>query len=480
MNRPLRKVAVAALLMFVALLVNANLVQVVQADKLAHDTRNSRLIYDQYSHLRGPIVVAGQPVAKSIATSDTLKYLRVYPQGPLYAPITGYYSLTYKYSGIEASANDLLAGTSSNLFVKRLSDYFTGREIQGGAVVLTINPRAQKAAYDALTSHHYRGAVVAIQPSTGAILALVSTPSYDPSRVSTHDTAANTKAWNAYLHDPDMPMLDRAISQTYPPGSTFKVVTTAAALSTGSYTPDTVIPAPDKLTFSDGKPIGNFAGETCSPSGKMTLRDALRLSCNTAYGGLGVRIGSDRIVSQAEAFGVGRALSIPLPTAISRVPRETAAPFAAQEAIGQHDDAVTPLQMAMVAAGIANGGEVMRPYLIAQERAPDSSVLSQATPHALSRAVSATVARELTSMMETVVTAGTGTAAQIPGVVVAGKTGTAQHGGASPYAWFICFAPAANPSVAIAVVVENTTPHDTGGIVAAPIARAVMEAVLGK
>jgi peptidoglycan glycosyltransferase len=479
-NRPLRKVTVAALLMFAALLLNANLVQVVQAHSLAHDSRNSRLIYEQYSHQRGPIVVAGKPIAESVATPDALKYLRVYPQGQLYAPITGYYSLTYKYSGIEAAANDLLSGSSDKLFVKRLSDYITGREVQGGAVVLTINPRAQQTAFTQLAQKGYRGAVVAIAPATGAILALATTPSYDPSRVSTHDTAANTRSWNAYLHDPRQPMLDRAISQTYPPGSTFKVITTAAALSMGSYTPETVIPAPDRLTFANGKPLGNFAGETCSPSGHMTLRDALRLSCNTAYGALGVRIGSDRIVSQAEAFGVGRSLSIPMPVANSRVPRETAAPFAAQEAIGQHDDAVTPLQMAMVAAGIANGGVVMKPYLIAQERAPDSSVLSQTSPERLSRAVSPTVASELTSMMETVVASGTGTAAQIPGVVVAGKTGTAQHGGASPYAWFICFAPAANPTVAVAVVVENTQPKDTGGVVAAPIARAVMQAVLAK
>jgi len=480
MNRPLRKVAVAALVMFAALLLNANLVQVVQAHSLAHDSRNSRLLYDQYSHQRGPIVVAGVPIAKSIATNDALKYLRVYPQGPLYAPVTGYYSLTYRFSGIEAAANDVLAGSSDKLFVKRLSDYITGREIQGGAVVLTLNPKAQQVAFAQLASHHYRGAVVAIQPSTGAILALVTTPSYDPTHVSTHSAAANTKSWNAYLHDPQQPMLDRAISQTYPPGSTFKVITTAAALSTGRYTPDSVIPAPKRLTFANGKPLANFAGETCSPSGHMTLRDALKLSCNTAYGALGVQIGSDRIVSQAEAFGVGRALSIPLPTAVSRVPRETAIPFVAQEAIGQHNDAVTPLQMAMVAAGIANGGEVMQPYLIAQERAPDSSVLSQTTPQRLSRAISPTVAQELTSMMETVVSSGTGTAAQIPGVVVAGKTGTAQHGGASPYAWFISFAPATNPTVAIAVVVENTQPKDTGGVVAAPIARAVMQAVLAK
>jgi peptidoglycan glycosyltransferase len=479
-NRPLRKVAIAALVMFAALLINANVVQVVQAHSLANDSRNSRIIYDQYSHRRGPIVVAGKPIAKSVVTKEALKYLRVYPQGPLYAPVTGYYSLTYRFSGIEAASNDVLSGSSDKLFVKRLSDYFTGREIEGGAVVLTLNPRAQQVAYDQLTSHHYRGAVVAIQPTTGAILALVSTPSYDPGRVSTHSPKANTAAWNSYLHDPDQPMLDRAISQTYPPGSTFKVITTAAALSTGNYTPDTVIPAPDRLTFRDGKPLGNFAGETCSSSGRMTLRDALRQSCNTAYGALGVHLGSSRIVDQAEAFGVGRSLSIPMPVVSSRVPHETAAPFTAQEAIGQHDDAVTPLQMAMVAAGIANGGEVMRPYLVAQERAPDSSVLSQTTPEKLSRAVSATVARELTSMMETVVSSGTGTAAQIPGVVVAGKTGTAQHGGASPYAWFIAFAPATNPSVAIAVVVENTQPKDTGGVVAAPIARAVMQAVLAK
>jgi peptidoglycan glycosyltransferase len=480
MNRPLRKVAVATLLMFAALLINANVVQVVQAHSLANDSRNSRLIYQQYSHQRGPIVVAGKPVAKSVVTPGAFKYLRVYPQGPLYAPATGYYSLTYRFSGIEAAENDLLSGASNKLFVKRLSDYFTGREVQGGAVVLTLNPRAQQTAYEQLTSHHYRGAVVAIQPTTGAILALVSTPSYDPSRISTHDSTANTKAWKSYLRDPDQPMLDRAISQTYPPGSTFKVITTAAALSTGSYTPDTVIPAPDRLTFADGKPLGNFAGETCSSSGKMTLRDALRQSCNTAYGALGVHLGSNRIVDQAEAFGVGRSLSIPMPVVGSRVPRETAAPFEAQEAIGQHDDAVTPLQMAMVAAGIANGGEVMKPYLVAQERAPDSSVLSQASPQPLSRAVSPIVARELTSMMETVVSSGTGTAAQIPGVVVAGKTGTAQHGGASPYAWFISFAPASNPTVAIAVVVENTQPKDTGGVVAAPIARAVMQAVLAR
>lgn len=479
MNRPLRKVAIATMLMFLALLINANFVQVVNATSLADNHHNSRLLYSQYSHRRGSIVVDGEAVAQSVATKDALKYLRVYPFGPAYAPVTGFYSLTYGYSDIEEAENTLLAGQSDTLFTRRLSDYFTGRTIQGGTVVLTLNAHAQGAAYNALTSRHYRGAVVAIDPRTGAILALVSTPSYDPTLVSTHNAAKNTAAWNSFLHDPMQPMLDRAISQTYPPGSTFKVITTAAALSSGRYTPSTVIPAPDRLTFRNGKPIGNFAGEQCSPSGHMTLADALRLSCNTAYGGLGLRIGTDRIHAQAAAFGVGRNLTIPMDVAQSVVPVENAAPFVAQEAIGQHNDQMTPLQMAMVASAVANHGVLMAPYLVARELSPDSSVISQASPRELDRAVTPNVADELTSMMEGVVNSGTGTAAQIPGVQVAGKTGTAQHGTAAPYAWFIAFAPAANPRVAIAVLVENTQPGDTGGKVAAPIAREVMQAVLG-
>jgi penicillin-binding protein A len=476
MNAPLRKVVVAALVMFAALLVNANVVQVGQASSLENNRHNVRLLYSQYSHQRGPIVAGKTAIAESVATKDALKYLRVYPQGPLYAPVTGYYSLTYKFSAIEEAENSILAGDSDKLFVKRLSDYFTGRQPQGGAVVLTINPKAQQVAFNALTGK--RGAVVALDPRTGAILALVSAPSYDPTRISTHNQATNSLWWNRYLHDAAQPMLDRAISQTYPPGSTFKVITTAAALSSGKYTPDTVIPAPNKLTFPNGKPLSNFAGETCSPSQRMALHDALRTSCNTAYAKLGIAVGSDKMQQQAQAFGFGTSFRIPMPTARSNVPLERDAPFVAQEAIGQHDDAVTPLQMAMVAAGIANHGVVMKPYLVAQERAPDSSVLGQAHPRQLGRAVTDSVASQLTAMMQTVVQNGTGTAAQIPGIAVAGKTGTAQHGTAAPYTWFISFAPAADPQVAVAVVVENTDPHGTGGTVAAPIAKAVMEAIL--
>jgi peptidoglycan glycosyltransferase len=476
MNAPLRKVAIAALIMFGALLVNANVVQVGEASSLKNNPHNVRVLYSQYSHQRGPIVVGRTAVADSVATKDALKYLRTYPQGPTYAPVTGYYSLTYGFTATEQAENSILSGDSDKLFVKRLSDVFTGRQQQGGAVVLTINAKAQQVAFNALAGK--RGAVVALDPRTGAILAMVSAPSYDPTKISTHNSATNTLWWNRYLHDPAQPLLNRAISQTYPPGSTFKVITTAAALSGGKYNPDTVIPAPNRLTFPNGSPLSNFAGETCSPSQKMTLRDALKLSCNTAYGKLGIAVGSDAMQKQAQAFGFGQSLHVPMTTAKSSVPLERDAPFVAQEAIGQHDDQVTPLQMAMVAAGIANHGVVMKPYLVAQERAPDSSVLSQASPQTLGRAVSDSVAAQLTSMMQTVVQSGTGTAAQIPGIAVAGKTGTAQHGTPAPYTWFISFAPADNPQVAVAVVVENTDPHGTGGTVAAPIAKQVMEAIL--
>jgi len=477
MNRALRRVAVAALVMFAALLVNANIVQVVDAKSLRDNPHNVRLLYAEYSRQRGPIVVGRSSVARSVPTNDALKYLRIYPSGPVYAPVTGWYSLTYQYSGIEQAENDILSGDSDLLFARHLSDVFTGRKPQGGAVVLTLDPKVQQAAYAALGGR--RGAVVALDPRTGAILAMVSSPSYDPSRISTHNQTANVRAWNAYMRDPDQPMLNRAISQTYPPGSTFKVVTTAAALSSGRYTPSTTIPAPNALSFNDSnRKLHNFQGETCSGGGRMTLADALRVSCNTAYGALGIALGSSALQSQAQAFGIGHSLTIPLHVATSRFVAEQGQALTADSAIGQASDAVTPLQMAMVAAGVANGGVVMKPYLVAQERAPDSSVVGQAHPQELGRAISPSVAAELTSMMERVVTNGTGTAAQIPGVTVAGKTGTAENVPGRPtHAWFICFAPAQDPQVAVAVVVEN---GGTGGVTSAPIARRVLSAALSR
>jgi peptidoglycan glycosyltransferase len=468
-------VAAVALVMFIALLINANVVQVGEATGLKNNAHNVRVLYSQYSHQRGPIVVAGKAVAESVPTKDALKYLRTYPGGALYAAITGYYSLTIGATGIEQTNNSVLSGDADNLFVKRISDYFTGRTPQGGAVVLTLDPAVQKAAYDALAGR--RGAVVALNPRTGAILALVTSPSYNPSPLTAHDPAAIQRAYKRLLANPDAPLLDRAISQTYPPGSTFKVITTAAALSSGHYNAKTVLPAPNQLALPQTThKLANFKGETCGSHDRITLADALRISCNTAYGALGLRLGATALRRQADAFGFNAPLSIPLPVAASRFPADIPAPEVAFSAIGQFSDAVTPLQMAMVAGAIGNGGLVMKPYLVAQERAPDSSILDQTSPRQIGRAVSPAVADELTTLMEGVVAKGTGTAAQLPGVTVAGKTGTAENVPGKPtHAWFICFAPAQNPTVALAVVVEN---GGIGGVTAAPIARRVLQAAL--
>ncbi len=477
MNRSLRRVAFAALLMFGALLVNANIVQVGQAESLKNNPENHRILYSEYSHRRGAIVVDGHAVALSKRVHDQYKYLRTYPGGAVYAPITGYYSFNYGSTGIESAENDILSGDSDKLFVRRLSDYFTGRTPQGGAVDLTIQDKAQQIAYQALAGK--RGAVVALDPRTGAILALATAPSFDPAQLATHDFRAGSRAYRQLSHDPASPLLDRAISQTYPPGSTFKVITTAAALASGRFTPSSQLPAPNELSLPQTThKLQNFQGEQCNGGGNISLADALRVSCNTAFGGLGLRLGQSEIRKQANAFGFDHSLSIPMGVARSSYPSNLSKPEVAFSAIGQDSDAVTPMQMAMVAAGVANGGVVMQPYLVAKTLAPDLSTLSTASPHEFSRATSATVASQLTQMMQSVVTNGTGTAAQIPGVSVAGKTGTAENQPGQPtHAWFIGFAPAQNPQVAVAVLIEH---GGVGGTAAAPIAREVMQAVLGQ
>jgi penicillin-binding protein A len=477
-NRPLRWVAIAALVMFVALLVNSNVLQVGEASSLRANPHNVRVLFSEYSHKRGPILVGGTEVARSVPTTDSLKYLRTYPQGNVYAPITGFYSLPLSASGIEQAEDPILAGSDDRLFLQRISDEITGQTPQGGSVVLSLNAKVQQAAYDGLKSSGHPGAVVALNPSTGAILALASYPSYDPTVLSTHNARSDTRAYHKLVNNPGNPLLDRALNQTYPPGSTFKVVTTAAALSSGKYNPNSLVAAPNALSLPQTThQLTNFAGETCGPGGKITLTLALTVSCNTAYGGLGLKLGAAAMSQQAQRFGFGQSVKTPLVSSPSRFSDDATGPNVAFAAIGQFDDSVTPLQMAMVAAGIGNRGVVMKPYLVAQTRSPNASVLSTASPHELSRAVSGHVASELTTMMQSVVANGTGKAAAIPGVAVAGKTGTAQNAtGQQSHAWFISFAPAAKPQVAVAVIVEH---GGQGGIAAAPIAHSVMCAVLG-
>ncbi|MGY1630618.1 peptidoglycan D,D-transpeptidase FtsI family protein [Geodermatophilus sp. SYSU D01186] len=475
MNAPLRRVAISVLVLFTLLIINVNYIQVVRSDELRTDPGNTRVLSEEYDRERGSIVVAGTEIATSVATDDRLTYLRQYPQGELYAPVTGYYSLVYGNAQTERSMNDFLAGNDARLFARRLADLFTGRDPSGGDVVLTLDPAVQEAAMAGLEG--VTGAVVALDPSTGAVLGMASTPTYDPNLLSSHDPQAIRDYW-AQLNDADRdPRLNRAIGDNYPPGSVFKVVVSAAALATGEYTPDTVIPAPDTLTLpGTNTELENFGGSRCSSTGEQPLIDALTISCNTAFAQLGIDLGEDRVREMAEAFGMdGERREIPLTVEASTIGDPENDAQLGVSSIGQQDVVVTPLQAAMIAAAVANDGTLMQPYLVDQLRAPDLSVIDETDPEELSQPVTPEVAGQLTEMMESVVANGSGRAARIPGVTVAGKTGTAENAGPD-HNWFVGFAPADDPQIAVAVFVANG--GGTGGDVSAPIAREVMQAHL--
>jgi peptidoglycan glycosyltransferase len=483
-NAPIRRLSGVVALLFCALLVSSTAIQFFQSKSLQERPGNRRTLLADYARERGQILVGGTPVAKSVPTKDELKWLRTYPQGELYSHVTGYYSFTYGAGGgLEGADNDLLSGSSDTLFYRRVTDILTGKEQTGASLELTINPAAQKAAEQALGDQ--RGAVVALDPSNGEILALVSHPAYDPSVLSSHDSRKVQAAWERLNADKGRPMVDRAIGgDLYPPGSTFKVVTAAAALESGKFTEESQIPGPATLDLPQTSVnLPNDDHRPCGPGNKTSLKHALVVSCNTAFGWLGMELGADALRSQAAKFGFGDKLEIPMSVTPSRVPDELNEPQTAQSAIGQYDVRVTPLQMAMVSAAVANNGVVMQPHLVRRVLSSDLEVIDQPDPVQLSQAVSPDSAAALTRMMEGVVTSGTGTAAQIPGVDVAGKTGTAQHGkGLAPHAWFISFAPAQGAKVAVAVVVEDGGKLGNeafGGKVAAPIAKSVMQAVLG-
>ncbi len=485
MNNPIRRLSVVVAFLFVTLLVSTTVIQFALAKSLNARPDNRRTLLSTFGRERGQILVAGKPIAESVPSDDEYKWQRTYTDGDLYGHVTGYYSFLYGAGGgLEGSENDLLSGSSDKLFYKRITDMLVGKTPQGASLELTINPAAQKAADAGLGNQ--RGAAVAIDPRTGAILALVSHPTYDPTVLASHDTAATTTAWKRLTTDRTQPMVDRAIAgNLYPPGSTFKLVTAAAALSSGRFTPESVLPGPAVLDLPQtdvGLP--NEGHHPCSSTGTVTMIEALRISCNPAFGWLGLQIGADTLRAQAAKFGIGDPLSIPMRVTPSSVPAELNPPQLAQSAIGQFDVRMTPLQVALVSAAIGNDGVLMKPYLV-KAAVVDSTlnVVDAAAPQELSQAISPQVAGELRDMMVGVVQSGTGTPAQIPGVAVAGKTGTAEHAvGANPHAWFTGFAPAVDPKVAVAVVVEdggNAGSEAAGGRVAGPIARDIIKAVLG-
>ena len=496
MNKPIRTIAIFCLLLFVALMINATYLQYFAAGRYHDDARNRRVVDAEFSRNRGAILVGRDPIAESVHSGDRFDYQRSYPKPFMYAGLTGYFGYGGAVTGLERSQNDVLSGEDSRLFVNRILDLLDNKGPKGGDVELTINARAQQAAWDAvnaLPGNNVQASVVALEPSTGKILAMVTTPTFDPNKLASHDFAANQRAYERLSADDAQPLLNRAVQTTLPPGSTFKILTAAAAIETGKYDASSTVPGGSSyqlpLTSGESGRIDN-EGRACGSSAGVRFTQAMENSCNTTFAQLAIEVGADKMLETAEKFGFnstwfdelqstsGRSL-----LAESTFPEEMDKAQTGQAGFGQFEVRATPLQMAMVASGIANNGVVMRPYLVNEVQSPDSDVVATNDPEELSTAISPHTAGEVTKLMVATVNDGTASAAAIPGIQVAGKTGTAQSGqeDVAPYAWFTSFAPAKNAKVAVAVMIQNADiPRDdiAGGKWGGPIAKKVMEAVL--
>jgi peptidoglycan glycosyltransferase len=493
MDRLIRRLGAAMLALFVLLLGQITYIQVVASERLADNPANAtRQLIAEYRVDRGSILAddGRTELALSRKSPGQLKYQRHYPQGPLYADITGYYSIIFGRSELEQSYNTYLSGDAPELIPQTLIDQVLGRPTRGATVVTTIDPAIQRAAETALGD--LPGGVVALDPHTGDVKAIVANPTYDPNELASQDPKKVRATWDRLNSDPDKPLLSRAIDELYPPGSTFKLVTAAAALENG-FGPDSTWPNPPVLDLPQTTAtLENFGGEHClGGASQITLAQALTISCNVVFGEIGLRLGGAKLADQAHAFGFAPDASsgdVPfdIPFQEGVFPEASyfsdRLPAVALSAIGQDNVAANPMQMALVASAIANGGSEMRPRLVSEIRDPSGQVIESFAPEVFGQPISSQTAIQLTQMMVSVVQSGTGTAAQIPGIEVAGKTGTAQHGeGLAPHAWFVSFAPAQNPKIAVAVIVldgGSLGSEATGGVLAAPIAKAVMEAAL--
>jgi penicillin-binding protein A len=485
MNRAIRRVGIGITVLIILLVGQLTYLQVYDADRLANDPRNIRFQLRDFSKPRGRIVTAdGQIVARSVETDDELKFQRIYPLGPLFAQIAGYQSFVFGNTAVERRYNDVLAGRDPLLQIRSVGDVLAGKEPVGN-VVLSLSAGLQSTARDALGGQ--RGSVVVMNPKTGAILAMYSNPSFDPQPYAGHDSK-EVEAYNQVLRaDPSKPDLARAYRERYPPGSTFKVVTAATGLGTGLVTPQTNFPTISELDLPQtNATLKNFGGETCGG----TLARSFQQSCNTTFGRIGLDLG-ERFVPGMEGFGIYSAPPIDLIPGAAQSSGPPPGSFQQNQpnfafaGIGQGDVFVTPLEMALTASAVANGGVIMRPHVGEQVTdADDNSVPALApSPRPWRTAMSPDVAATMTTLMISVVEGGTGTAARIPGVSVAGKTGTAQNETGAPHAWFVGFAPADDSQVAVAVIVEHggdAGSEATGGRVAAPIAAQMMRQVLGR
>ena len=482
MNKTIRRTAVFSLLLVLAVMARLTWVQEVDGKALADDQNNRRNLIAQYANPFGDIIVGGRPVTGSARTSSPdFQYKRTYTDGPLYAAVTGRLSQVYGSTQLEGIYQGVLNGTDSR--TKGLLDVLTGGSGKPGDVLTTIDPAVQKAAYNGLGNKN--GAAVAIDPQTGDVLAMVSTPSYDPSKIA-GGTKADAQAWKQYSDDKSQPMSNRALRQTYPPGSTFKLVVAAAALQDGLYSSiDQHTSSPNPYTLPGT--VSQLGNENpAAPCENASIRTALEYSCNTVFAKMAVDLGQDKVKAMADAFGFdGGNLDIPVRAAQSVYPAKMPKSSLAQTGIGQFDVRATPLQMAMVASAIANGGKLMTPHLVSKVTDGGGDAVQTFDPKQMSQPISEHTAQQLQQAMVSVIQQGTGTNAQIPGVEVGGKTGTAQHGvdkGEKPYAWFVSYAKAGSgKQVAVAVMVDDpdaVRSEISGNGLAGPIAKAMMQAAL--
>jgi peptidoglycan glycosyltransferase len=502
MDRRVRRLTLALMGLFVLLFAQISYVQVFHAEAIANDPANAfRQLIAEYKVFRGPIMASDgeTPLALSRRTKDELIYQRRYPDGPLYAGATGFYSVVFGRTELEQAMNPYLNGDAPELAAQTFADLVLGRPKQGATVVTTIDSQLQEVATEALGSQP--GAVVALDPLTGAVLALVSNPTFDPNELSSGTGTQIRTQYDKLSNDPSHPLLSNANDELFPPGSTFKIVTASAALENGANL-QTSYPNPSALDLplSSGT-LQNFGGETCAGgASRITLAQAFQISCNVTFGEIGLQLGAEQLQAQAEAYGFCRTdppaqSDCEEPTIPFTIPFETGRfpepgyfagndPLVAISAIGQDNVLANPLQMALVSAAVANGGTMMQPQLVQEIRDPKGRVVKRFEPREYGRPISPATAEALTQMMVSVTQPG-GTAGgfvNVPGVTVAGKTGTAQHGDAeAPHAWFTAFAPAEKPRIAVAVIVldgGSLGSEATGGHVAAPIAARVIDAYI--
>ncbi|MDQ0754707.1 penicillin-binding protein 2 [Arthrobacter sp. B3I4] len=485
MNQAIRNSWIAAIAMFALIFGALSYVQVVGADELKANAWNKRTLLQNYCNDRGAIIVGGTAVAQSVPGSESCQFQRSYTQPELYAGITGYFSKNYGLTGMELAMNEQLAGSSDQLFLDRVGQLFLGNQPKGASVELTLDPKLQKLAFD-LIPEGQRGSIVVTNPKTGAILAMVSKPSYDPNLVATQDAEAEAANITALNKIPGINLNQSVSGPTgalLAPGSVFKIIDTAAALSSGKYNKDSVLPNPAELSFPGIQyTLPNYAGGNCYTRDTASFAFALQQSCNTPFAKIALDLGQKAIEDQASKFGFGQGFGdqLKLDFAKSTFPSEPLDPSGlAQSAIGQRDVKATPLQINLMTAAIANGGVEMKPSLVKAVRSPDLRVISEPKPEKLRTSTTPEISRQITEWMTSVVSEGIGRGAAVPGVEVAGKTGTAELGNGLNNSWFTGFAPANDPQVAVTIVMQGVD-ITTGAQLTSPNAKKIFEAVLNK